>query len=302
MTQSVRWILRILVGLVVVLGLAIAVLYVASSLRLRKHWEVPVEALAIPTDSAAIAYGGHVAAIRGCQGCHRPDLAGGSFIDAPVFGRLWARNLTAGKGGVGSSYADADWVRAIRHGVAPGGRPLLFMPATEFILLDDRDLGSLIAWIKARPPVDSALPASTVGPLGRFLLLSGRLPLLPAEQVDHGAPRPPEVPIGPTVEYGKYLASGCIGCHGETFSGGILPGAPPEMLPARNLTPDKATGIGNWSLEDFRTALRTGMLPGGVQMDSLAMPIAMSRHFTDEESEALFLYFLSLPAKTYGNR
>ena len=122
-----------------------------------------------------------------------------------------------------------------------------------------------------------------------------------AERIDHQAPRPPSIPIGPTIAYGEYLAGGCRGCHGETFSGGEIPGGA-SMAPSRNLTPDSATGIGRWSLSDFRAAMRIGQLPEGVMMDSVAMPIRISREFTDDETAALFAYFRSLPAKPWGNR
>jgi hypothetical protein len=48
--------------------------------------------------------------------------------------------------------------------------------------------------------------------------------------------------------------------------------------------------------------MRFGQLPQGVMMDSVAMPLAMSREFTDDELTALYTYFMSLPAKPYGNR
>lgn len=296
------WFIRILVGLLGVVVLAIAAIYILSGVRLGKRWDIQAETVAIPTDSASLAYGEHVATIRGCRGCHTPNLAGETFIDAPVFARLWARNLTPGKGGAGSTYTDADWVRSIRHGVRPDGSALLFMPSQEFNELSDRDLGAVIAYLKSTAPVDTAYPPNRIGPIGRILFLTGALPLVPAELINHTAPRPAEVPPGETVAYGGYLAGSCRGCHGDTFSGGKIPGGPPDMLPARNLTPDDATGIGKWSLEDFRAAIRTGKLPNGVQLDTLAMPVPMTRHLTDMESAALFAYFKSLPAKAYGNR
>lgn len=302
MASTTRWLFRVMVGVLAALAVATAGIYLASAWRLRKKWKLPAEVVTVPTDSAAIAYGEHVAEIHRCQGCHGPDLSGASFIDAAGVLKLWARNLTSGRGGSGATYTDGDWVRAIRHGVAANGRGLVFMPSQNYQRLNDHDLGALIAWLKSRPPVDAEYPASSVGLIGRILFLKGALPLVPAEQIDHAAPRAPAVPIGLTIGYGEYLAGGCRGCHGETFSGGMIPGGFRDLLPARNLTPDNETGIGRWTLDEFRTALRTGMLPGGVQMDTLAMPVAMSRHFTDEESEALFLYFLTLPAKAYGNR
>jgi len=302
MANMKRWIFRIFAGLLGLIVVAVATIYLLSSSRINKKFAVAPEAVAIPTDSASLAYGEHVATIRGCNGCHARNLAGGTFIDAPVIARLWARNLTPGKGGAGSTYTDADWVRSIRHGVRPDGAPLLFMPSQEFSELSDRDLGAVIAYLKSTAPVDPLYPANTVGPLGRILYLSRALPLVPAELINHTAPRPAEVPPGETVAYGKYLAGSCRGCHGDTFSGGKIPGGPPDMLPARNLTPDEASGIGRWSLEDFRTAIRTGRRPDGVQLDTLSMPVPMTRHLTDMESAALFTYFKSLPAKAYGNR
>ena len=302
MANVVRWIVRILVGLVGVIVITLGMLYLVSGLRIGKHYDITPEAVVIPTDSASIAYGQHIAMTRGCTGCHMPNLAGGTFIDAPIFARLWARNLTPGKGGAGATYTDADWVRSIRHGVRPDGRALLFMLSQEFNQMSDRDLGALIAWLKTLAPVDTAYPANSVGPIGRAIFLTGKLPLVPAELINHTAPRPADVPIGETAAYGKYLAGACAGCHGEGFSGGAIPGGPPGMRPARNLTPDDVSGIGKWSLEDFRTVLRDGRLPDGTKLDSLAMPIASSRHFTDLETAALFAYFKSLPAKPYGNR
>ena len=285
----------------VLLLVAVVAVHFLSSSRLDKRWDLPAETVAVSTDSATIAHGAHVATLLGCDGCHGPDLSGRIFLNAPGIGRIWARNLTPGEGGAGAAYTDADWVRAIRHAVAPDGRGLYFMPSQNYQRLNDHDLGALVAWLRSLPAVDAVHPPNELELLGRFLYLRGSLPLVTAEQLNHDAPRPASVPIGPTAAYGEYLAGGCRGCHGETFSGGAIPGGP-TMLPSRNLTPDSASGIGRWSFEDFRIAMRFGQLPQGVIMDSVAMPLAMSREFTDDELTALYTYFMSLPAKPYGNR
>ena len=296
-----RWIIGFFLVLLADAAIALGYTYYSSNARLDRRWTFPADVVAVPTDSLSIAYGGHVAALQGCDGCHGPDLAGRLFMDAPGVVRLYARNLTPGVGGAGARYRDADWVRAIRHAVAPDGRGLLFMPSQNYQRLNDRDLGALIAWLKSRPQIDAEFPATTVGLLGRVMLMMGSLPLVTAERIDHTAPRPASVPIGPTVAYGAYLAGGCRGCHGETFSGGEIPGGV-AMAPSRNLTPDSASGIGRWSLSDFRAAMRIGQLPEGVVMDSVAMPIKISREFTDDETAALFAYFKSLPPRPYGGR
>ena len=62
---------------------------------------------------------------------------------------LSASNLTKGQGGVGASYTDADFVRALRHGVRPDGKSFLIMPANLYAHLSDADVGALIAYIRS---------------------------------------------------------------------------------------------------------------------------------------------------------
>src|SRR5262245_31469441 len=140
MPKFVKWILIVLGGLVGLLVLVVIGLYVVSEMRLNKTYTIAPETITIPTDAAAIEHGKHLAtAIGKCIDCRGPDLAGTVFIDGPP-GKLIATNLTSGKGGVGGTFSDADWVRAIRHGVDPDGKPLLFMPAQEFYYFNDKDL------------------------------------------------------------------------------------------------------------------------------------------------------------------
>lgn len=289
-------------ALVALVLVALGILYLLSQRRIGRHYAVAGHEVPLAADSATLAWGGHIATTRGCTECHGEGLRGKVFIDVPVVAQLHAANLTRGAGGVAAAYhGPGDWERSIRQGVAPDGRALLFMPAHEFYPLSDRDLGALISWIEARPPVDQQFGAQSVGPIGRALMLSGKLPLLPAELVDHEAPRPvPPLP-GVTAEYGRYLAATCRGCHGAGFSGGPIPGAPPEMLAPRNITPDTATGIGRWNQADFTRAVRTGVRPDGTRLKA-DMPYRQFAVFTDDEVAALWSYLRSVPAKAYGGR
>jgi len=65
---------------------------------------------------------------------------------------------------------------------------------------------------------------------------------------------------------------------------------------AANLSPDD-TGIGNWKLEQFVTAIRKGKSKGLEGNRDLLppMPWPMYRHMTDEDLEAVFTYLKSLP-------
>jgi cytochrome c553 len=286
------------VFVVVVAGCA---LYIASQRRFDKKWSVAGHSVPIPTDSLALVRGQHIAtAISKCAECHTPDFGGGQFIDVPPVARLWAANLTHGKGGIGGQLSDLDWERAIRHGVKPDGSALLFMPAVEFQHLSDEDVAALIAYLKSVPPVDREPKANSIGPIGRALFLKGELPLLSVELVDHGGAHKASVPMAATAEYGRYIADvgGCKSCHGEGLSGGKIPGAPPEWLPAANLTP---AGIGHYTEEDFFRAMREGKRPSGAAIN-LPMPIRWTKLMTDDEIRALWMYLKSVPSKEYGGR
>jgi hypothetical protein len=57
----------------------------------------------------------------------------------------------------------------------------------------------------------------------------------------------------------------------------------------RNLTPDKETGIGTWTVEDFKKTLRTGIDPKG-QVLRPPMPIPGLQNLPDEDLEAIFAF------------
>ena len=226
--------------------------------------------------------------------------AGRCSASLSPIGTLAGPNLTRGEGGLGRTFADADWVRGIRHGVHANGTSLLVMPSEAFAFMSEADLAALIAYLKQLPPVDRAMPASALGPLGRALLVAGQLSILVAEKTP-AMPYPAAVPSGPTAEYGRYLAgfSGCLGCHGPGLSGGHVDG-PPDTPPASNLTPD-STGIEKWTEADFERALRHGVRPDGRPID-IFMPWPNFSGMTDDEVRALWLFIRSMPPKPFGNR
>lgn len=291
-----------LAGIVVIIAGAAAAIYLITNSRFNTTYSFVPETVAASADSAAVSRGEHVAIVRGCVGCHAPDLGGGPVIEEPPVAMLYATNLTSGAGGRASLYADdTDWVRAIRHGIGPDGRPLKFMPSHEYHVLSDADMGDLLAYLKTRDAIDRELPETKVGPIGRILYITGQIPLIPAELIDHTAPRPDPIEPGETVEYGGYLATGCMGCHGPTYSGGRIPGTPPDFPSVANITPDEETGIGTWSEEDFFRALREGVRPDGTQLDEF-MPVQETSRLTDVETRALYKYFMSLDPIPEGNR
>jgi mono/diheme cytochrome c family protein len=190
--------------------------------------------------------------------------------------------------------------RAIRHGVRRDGTGLMIMPSADFNPLSDQDVGAIISYIKSLPAVARTLPPTELHFLGRALWTAGQLPLLDAARIDHAKPHPTQVAMTTGPEYGHYLADvgGCTGCHGPGLSGGKIPGTPPEWKPAANITP---TGIGAWSLDDFKRALREGKRPNGTPIDSI-MPWKASGHMTDDEIASVYAFLRTVPAREFGNR
>ena len=295
MKRLLKWIGYFVGGIVALIIVFVASIYAITSVRMGKTYPTQVEAVAIPTDSVALERGHHlVDAVGKCAQCHGDNLAGMVVSDDPVFARLWASNLTRGKGGIGTSYTDADYVRSIRYGVRRNGKPLIFMPSEAFTHFSDADLSAMIAYLKTIPPVDQTIPPKTIGPIARALSVMAKFPLIPARLINRDERRPASVSIGVTKEYGNYLLAtgGCTTCHNPNLSGG----AKIEGVPAANLTP---TGIGKWSEADFMKVLRTGVRPDG-RILSAVMPWPRTKYLTDDEIHAMWMYFQTLPARQKG--
>jgi mono/diheme cytochrome c family protein len=272
MKKLVKWtgiVLGGLLGLAVLAGLA---LYPIGMKKLTRSYPgIPVEVVNIPTDPTGVAHGRHIAIVWGCTKCHGENLSGKLLSGDPLLGTIPASNLTSGKGGIGRSYTDADWIRAIRHGIKPNSQVEVFM-YDYYSTLSDQDLGDLIAYLKQISPVDADFPALRYGSI---------LPIAPAiglftpaaEHIDHGAPRPADPAPGATIAYGRYLSVLCTECHGNNLAGKLE----------------------KWTQEDFVRAVRTGVLPNGRQLPS-AMPSKTLGEMNDTELAALWLYLQSLQA------
>ena len=93
------------------------------------------------------------------------------------------------------------------------------------------------------------------------------------------------------VEAGKYQAvlGDCRGCHGKDLSGGVTLMTPFGKLVTPNITPDKETGIGNYSGEAFRQAMKNGIAPGNKLLYP-AMPYPSYARMPDNDIAALWDY------------
>jgi hypothetical protein len=76
-----------------------------------------------------------------------------------------------------------------------------------------------------------------------------------------------------------------------------MPGDEPGAPLASNITPGGA--MGNWTDAQFISTIRTGVTPGGKQLDSEFMPWETFKNMTDVELDAIRLYLQSLPALAF---
>jgi len=99
------------------------------------------------------------------------------------------------------------------------------------------------------------------------------------------------------VSQGKYLAQAgdCTACHtspgGAPFAGGLGIASPIGMIYSSNITPDKSTGIGDWSYDDFARLMRTGKTKQGYIVYP-AMPYPSYSRVKDADMHALYAYFM----------
>jgi len=288
MRRLFRILVRLVLALLLLIALALAAVYIHTERRIARTYTVSTPLLTVPTDEAAVKRGERLArVVLPCFECHGEDYGGKLIVDSFAMGRLAATNLTSGRGGVANAYRDADWARVMLHGVRKDGRSAIFMPSHEF-RITEQDLGDMVAYFRALPPVDREFPPARVGPMARVISYAG-FPLLPAELIDHGkvafkAP-PPDASV---LSLGHHLSEmSCSGCHRTDYTGGA--GPPPG---SSNITP---VGIGSWSERDFVRAMREHVRPNGSTIEE-SMPRAFGR-MSDAELHAIYTYLQTVPAK-----
>jgi cytochrome c553 len=263
------------------------------------------EVVALGLDSAAAAQLAHDRAVErgrhlvesryGCTECHGMDFGGGVMMDFAPIATLMGPNLTLGAGSRTLDYGPADWDHIVRHGIRPDGTPAA-MPSEDFARMTDQELSDIVTFIRTQPPVDREMPPVHLGPMGKVLMAMGKLPLsadvIGSHETAH-AVYPPAAEA--TVEFGRHLASVCAGCHSADLAGGPIAGGDPSWAPAANLTPDPSA-LGNWTYQDFVTALREGKRPDGTELRApMTNMRSYAQNMTDVELEALWAYLRSVP-------
>lgn len=151
-----------------------------------------------------------------------------------------------------------------------------------------------------------ALGSALVGPVLAAIVITLEVPGLRPDPLAGDAPASGP-PAADQVTRGAYLAraGNCMTCHtargGAPYAGGRGIETPFGIVYAGNLTPDAATGIGNWSAAQFRRALHEGRSRDG-RLLYPAFPYTHTTLVTAADADALFAYLRSLPPVKQANR
>lgn len=301
------WLKKVLVGVGATIGLVVVgggtfvwTQVSGFDAAMAKVHDVPLPPVTASTDPAVIERGKHlVYSLTGCASadCHGTNLAGGNPISMGPVATMVGPNITPS--GVMAVYSDGELARLVTTGVKRDGRSVLFMPVQDFGWIPDADVAAVVSYLRTVAPVQKVSVPSSVGVLGKVLDHNDKLVLNVARRLV-GVPREVPPAPAPTAEYGRHVAKLCMGCHGESFSGGPIPGAPADMPIPSNITPD-ASGLKAWTYEDFTRLVDTGVKKNNERLNPF-MPLPALAAMNETERKALWAYLQSLPPLAFGNR
>jgi mono/diheme cytochrome c family protein len=274
-------------------------------------WSTPAGAQGTPASAAEIARGKYVFGATGGCGCHTvpkgPVNAGGRRYDGP-FGTVYATNITPDRQtGIGT-WTDEQIITAIRLGRRPNGERLLPVhPFTVFNGMAEEDLKAVTAFLRTVPAVNRPnQPKKITVPLFESVFLPAWLAAFAPKETP-----PPKAPVAGLAR-GEYLVRAvghCGECHTPrtvtmaTDNSRFLAGNPkgPEDQAMPNITPDRDTGIGAWSVEEIADYLATGNKPdgdvaGGLMGEVIEGTLAGYKDLTKADLLAIAQYLKSIPA------
>lgn len=262
-------------------------------------------------DAALVSRGEYVARLSDCVACHslpgKAPFAGGLEMATPL-GAIHATNITTDREhGIGA-YSLADFDRAVRQGVAPGGRRLYpAMPYPSYAKLSDDDVRALYAFFMkgVQPAAEANIPSSIPWPLNlRWPIALWNGLFAPTTAY---AQKPDQDPLW---NRGAYIVQGpghCGSCHtprGLAFnekaldeSGApFLAGALLDGWYAPSLRQDHNTGLGRWSEAEIVQFLKTGRNRHAVVYGSMTEAFNNSTQFmSDDDLGAIARYLKALP-------
>lgn len=272
-----KWIKRILLGILALVLLAVGTLYAWSAVIIGKEYPVAARSVTLSSDPQVLAEGERLSRVLGCfNGCHGKEMEGSLFFEQPLVGRFVAPNLTT----LDKRYTPGEIEALVRQGVRPDGKSLFGMPSDSFSIMTDEHLSAVLSFVASFPTHENDPGKTSIGPLGRLGLVLGQY--FPAAV--NAQPQPwLSAFIEDPLRHGEYLAiTACAECHGSELEG--TEGFTPPLTIAKA-----------YSLDDFRKLMATGEGLGGRDLGLMSrMTQTRFRHLTDNEVEALHAYLQSL--------
>ena len=213
-------------------------------------------------------------------------------------GNFYASNLTPYNLG---NWTDGEIYRAITAGVKKDGKPIF--PAMPYLLYgqaSDEDIYSVIAYLRTLPPVESTVP----DPEANFPF-NIIMKMIPKKGNPQSIP-----PKSDLLAYGKYMTNiaGCVDCHtpqekGQfvtelSYAGNMEFILPNGIVRSANITPDKKTGIGNWTEEMFISRFKilndSTFANQDVSNFNTTMPWTIFKNMDEYDLKAIYTYLHSL--------
>lgn len=257
-------------------------------------------------DASLVERGEYLAQAGDCAACHTvkggKPFAGGFAFKLP-FGTLYSSNITPDKEtGIGG-WSDADFLKAVHEGIAPGGTRLYpAFPYPSYTMMTDADVLAIKAFLFSLPPVHAETPPNSLSfPFNqRWLMAFWSAFFNPNERYR------PNTAQSPEWNRGAYVAEAmghCGDCHTprnpmqaldnrSKFMGAVAAG-----WKAYNITPDQETGVGAWSDETLAQFIHTGHVDGyGTASGPMGEAIDNSlSHLKPEDISALVVYLRTVP-------
>jgi mono/diheme cytochrome c family protein len=295
-----RWLLSILVIIVLVVLAGLAFFFWPMG-----QMQIDETLVADMTPEQLVAHGEQVAIEGDCVACHSVDggeaYAGGLAFRLP-FGTIYSSNITPDPNvGIGS-WSNAEFARAMRHGIGDDGENLYpAFPYTAYTLLSDVDILALRAYLNTVPASDYEHPVNALEfPFNQRNAVRAWNLLFFRE-----GPYQPDPNQSEEWNRGAYLVEGpghCGECHtprnllyardqGRKFQGAIAQG-----WNAYNISTHE-DGIGSWTDEQLFDYLHTGHAEGrGAASGTMGEAVDYSlRLLPESDIRAMVTYLRSIP-------
>jgi hypothetical protein len=300
--------------LILVIGIMAMALYVKKALP---HVGEPAD-LTIQITPRRVAHGKYLAHhVAACMLCHSErdsshysspliedqlGRGGERFDKGQGFpGNIYAPNLTSYHLG---KWTDGELFRAITTGESKDGHalfPIMNYPA--YGKLDPEDIFSIIAYLRTLPSITNEVPATKLDFPVSFIVNT-----MPGKAKLEKKPDSNNI-----TAYGRYLVrmASCIECHSKADKGRVIAGtefgggrdfsfAGRPVVFSANITPDKETGIGNWTrelfLRKFKQYTDSGyrLAPVGEREANTPMPWTAYAGMEEKDLSAIFAYLHTL--------